>query len=440
MELPTDELDSDVEMADIESSSSEGESEYRSEFEVSAEEARDLRRGLSAWEIHDLERLGYPLYRLIEQFPEMEMIHGRSQVDEGKEQLVRPYQMCSVCNKEREFLVEQALVASHVGICNYCQKPVIRHVASFGSPVEPNRCFCHCSCPVQVHASSDESPIFLPFIMNLAGATPSPSMLHYLQKHGFCHRNEHAEAVRTAMQTGHDIPSYEEILSNEIPMFIVRTPQQYLTSRLAELAFATTFPNGSPRVRDTDSSLPRALEDYIVQQIDSNAFGHQTRQKWEVDGPDQRRLNYMSMEEVQKWVYVDMLLHEASLQRLLGVRDEVNTRFALWAVECEDDFAIGDQDGDSLCSVRLFPNEQSWKEWAQEQCLCGRDTEECCEREHESRHVARRLERLAHRGAYPVRQEMIDYATERWLSCKEMIQVTVLHTIMFAILFWLGIK
>ncbi|RMD43101.1 hypothetical protein DV735_g2006, partial [Chaetothyriales sp. CBS 134920] len=356
MEQPTDELDSDVEST--QSESSEADSEFRPEFEVSREEARDLQRGLSAWEIHDLERLGYPLYRLIEQFPEIEMIYDRGQVEEEL-----------------------------------------------------------------VHAL-DELPMFLPFIMNLMGATPLPYMLHYLQKHGFCHRNEHSEALRAAIQTGHDIPSYEEILSNTIPIFIMQTPQQYLEGRLAELVSATAFPNGCPRVSDTDSSLPRELEDYIVQHVDGNAFGHQTRQKWEVEGPDPSRLDSMSLEEVQRWAYVDILLQEAAMHSWLGTRQEANTRFALWAVESEADFGIGDVDGDSVCSVTLFPDEPTWNEWArvQAQSGCACDSEHCFRQQHEARHVARKLQRLAHRGGYPVRLEMIEWTTERWLTARDMIR------------------
>ncbi|RMZ86114.1 hypothetical protein DV737_g120, partial [Chaetothyriales sp. CBS 132003] len=405
-----------------ESEQSQGESESGSQFEVSADEARDLRRGLSAWEVHDLERLGYPLYRLIEQFPEVEIFHGRGQVP--KERLERPYQTCTVCKKERECLVEQALAASHVDVCNNCQKPVIRHVASFSPPVEPSQCFCHCSCAVELPPACEESAIFLPFIMNLAGATPSPGMLHYLQKHGFCHRNEHAEAVRAAMQTGHDIPSYDEILSNTIAWFIVQTGEQYLDSRLEALTVARTFPNGSPRVSETDSGLPKALEDYILGHVDGNAFGHETRQKWEVEGPCLSKLGHMNVEEVKKWIYVDMLLQEIAMQKQLGMRQEACTRFALWALESAEDFGIGDEDGDSVCSVELFADERTWQEWSRTQCWCssGGGEENCCERGHERRHVERRLQRLAHRGSYPVQHGMIDWAARRWLTHRHMMR------------------
>ena len=370
---------------------------------VSSQEVHNLRMGLSQWELHDLERLGYSQETLRRQFPEMVSVHSR--FDRELPAAPRKFKDCSCCHKERIPEVEEAISEGLVVLCPSCGSPEVRHEQTHESCslLSMQSCLCYCSCPQeQLEVSPD--PMWMPFLTRLIGTTVSPVILRTLQDLGFCIRDTEGELLRDAIAGGSDRPTYRQIVTNTIPDYLLLTPAERLGDVWETLRDATRFPNGVCRDLETDSGLPSALET-TLRQIDPNAFGHVTRERYD-RVPDLSRGHELSQGERLRWDRIHFL--RIRREDLDGTSQEGSAWLALWVAEYEYDFGLEDDDLDSVCSIDEM-GEEAWEEMQQEE-RASCDFQDC---QHRLRHQMRKIDRIATRGGYPVIEDEV--AAAAWL-------------------------
>ena len=376
---------------------------YRRELEMSEEELRHLRRGLTAWEVHDLERLGHPAEELLAQFPEIRTVHERCIPPIRSPD--RQYAECSGCHRDRVEQVEEALTNENISLCHRCDLPLI----CADSEQEPRSldehefCFCRCTCPRKGPPFLGDEPLWRPFQMRRKCTTPSPLTLRWLEDNGFCYRDLYAEEVRDAVRAGRQFPSYREVLTHSMSNFVTVTREQAMLTHLVATQDDTKFPNGVNRDFDTESSLPKVLDTAILK-LDPNAFGEVTRRGYEELGPDFDHPEQYTPSETRHWRRLIMSLN--LVHQYGRIYDPAPMLFTIWAIEFEDAFGLGDADGDSICSIDEENSGQRDVE-AKLQCEAeqyggGPDGFQKAIAEHRLRHIQRRLERVAWRGSYPL--------------------------------------
>ena len=81
-----------------------------------------LSKGLTFWEIHDVSIItGRPLSQLVEAFPEIEQVHGRTS-DQG---IDAPPSICSHCRLTLPRALSDAIQRCAVKNCDQCSRPAL---------------------------------------------------------------------------------------------------------------------------------------------------------------------------------------------------------------------------------------------------------------------------------------------------------------------------
>jgi hypothetical protein len=235
---------------------------------VNLEEAQQLHEGVSMWEVHDMVTSGVPRERLMEQFPELEQIHGWRRSEEPD--IPTPVICCADCQRPMFREVVEAISRSVVRCCEQCARPMLAAGESEGLEGAYYLDHCRCRCVCENDEDKEDEPCYLPFMPNGSRHMLAPWVEEELQRRGFCLGDTCRETGWCAVRTELNLPTLAQIIAHTYEDDWRRNERE---SREAYLDYlnGSHFPNGIARA-STVSGLPYVLEAYF-RSVDPTAFG-----------------------------------------------------------------------------------------------------------------------------------------------------------------------